>query len=79
MWHWTHITAAELVLVRYGAMPSAGSPNRDNIYFTHGHHFFSLFSATRKQPECVGDVRTVNKTTNSDIKEVIKVCLLPKT
>lgn len=65
-------------LVRCGAVPAADSPNSDNIYFTNTHHFFSLFSAIRKQPECVGDVRTVNKTTTSDIKAVSEVCLLPK-
>lgn len=65
-------------LVRYRAMPSAGSPNANKIYFTNICHFFLLFSATRKQPECVGDGRTANKTT-SDIKELSIVCLLPKT
>lgn len=43
------------------------------IYFSNTHCFFSLFSAIKSQSECVGDVRTVNKTTTCDIKEVRSV------
>lgn len=58
------------LLSGYRAMPAAHSHNGDT-------YFISLSSALRKQPESVGDVRTVPKAT-SDSNEISSICLLPK-